>query len=480
MERLQQQVQGIGTKTKTPHLTTGKGVQTDKAKSPQGNQLQVMEKEEDDKRGEFEESDDELDDSRDDRTKESGRKLYELRNKARELKQRLTIGRGIGKSSRIELLFIQEKEKLEKGLLSRLESVTEEKQSLHQQIWVLSQYHEKVKELSKKLRASEQHLKKRIETCRILEQDLQTAQDKSNELGATVKTLTQENGRSKSQNQADSNRITFLEERRRELEYDLKEKATQLQQQKQFRGQTQTQVETQLRAEIERKTQETKELTVKMEKQEEDVRNVQQLAIRIVGKPQHSILSDSEIREEFESEKASMKEWAKKWVVPELTRSKSEYESSALPKELQKVVLVGTPPKQSIKDLLKQVKPRIAVHALLAQFFAERIFQQCFLPLHEAAKLSPATSFSASMTRLLELFIRSSSHASYLTAPVNPIKQRTPLKRTLGAPKPSSSSPLPPRSLAPPTKPSPATSSRAPASSFSKPRLPLRNKNSRL
>lgn len=273
--------------------------------------------------------------------------------------------------------------------------------------------------------------------------------------------------------------IDGLEERRLKVEYDLREKMIQLQQQSQSRSWTESQIEQELRAEIEIKSQKTKELTVKVEKQEKEVRNVQQLAISMKRKLQPTILADGEIREELEDEVASMKGWATNWAVSELSRNTTEYESNALQKELQKVILVGTPPKQSTKDLLTQVKPRIAVHALLAQFFAERIFLQGFLTLDEAAKTSPAAPYSESMTRLLDLFLHSGSPAYCPLAPANTPNQKTPPKRTLGAPIPSSSSLQPPRPPAPPTKPSPATSSPAPARSSSNIcRSTLRNKNS--
>lgn len=375
--------------------------------------------------------------------------------------------RYIGKSF-MERRFIQEKEKLERGLHARLKSVTEEKENLHQQIWILGHYHEKVEELAKKLGASEQQLKNRVQASRILEQDLQREQKKSTQLASIVKTLTQDNIRLKLQNQEGSNMINGLEERRLKVEYDLRETTNQLQQQSKSRGWTESQIEQELRAEIEIKSQKTKELTVRVEKQEKEVRDVQQLAISMKQKLQPTILADGEIREELEDEVANMKGWATKWAVSELSRDTTEYESNALQKELQKVVFVGTPPKQSTKDLLTQVKPRIAVHALLAQFFAERIFLQGFLTLDKADKTSPGAPYSASMTRLLDLFLHSWSPASCPSAPANTPNQKTPPKRTLGAPIPSSSSLQPPRPPAPPTKPSPATSLLAPARSSSK------------
>lgn len=414
MERLQPRVQEIGAKARVPTLST-EVVKTDEAGRPQEYRPQFIEEKQEDEVAAIEES--ETWDSSDKHEvsgprlssvepEESGIKSHELQIKAQELKERPAIERDMGKSF-IERRFVQEKEKLEKGLHIRLKSVTEEKENLHQQIWVLGHYHEKVKELTKKLRASEQQLKNRIEASRILEQDLRTAQNTSTELATTLKSLTQENIRSKLQNQANSIKIENLDKHRREVEYDLKEQRNQLQQEQQFRGRTQSQIEQQLRAEIETKSQKTKELTVKMEKQEKDVREVQQLAISMKRKLQPTVLADGEIREELEDEVASMKKWATKWAVSELTHSWTEYDSNALQKELKKVILIGTPPKQSTRDLLKQVKPRIAVHALLAQFFAERIFLQGFLTLDEAAETSPVAPYSASMTRLLELFLRS-------------------------------------------------------------------------
>lgn len=412
MERLQPRVQEIRAKARVPTLSTVVD-ETDEAGRPQEDQPQFIEEKQENQVTVIEESEtwDSSDKHEVSETRllsvepeESGMKSHELPIKAQKLEVGPAMERDIGKSF-MERRFTQEKEKLEKGLHTQLKSVTEEKENLHQQIWVLSHYHEKVKELTKKLGTSEQQLKNRIEASRILEQDLQTAQNKSTELAATLKILTQENIRSKLQNQADSIKIEKLDKRRREVEYDLKEQPIQLQQQQHFR--TQSQIEQQLRAEIEIKSQKTKELTIKMERQEKDVREVQQLAISMKRKLQPTVLADGEIREELEDEVASMKKWATKWAVSELTCSRIEYESNALQKELKKVILIGTPPKQSTKDLLKKVKPRIAVHALLAQFFAERIFLQGFLTLDEAAKTSPVAPFSASMTRLLELLLRS-------------------------------------------------------------------------
>lgn len=353
---------------------------------------------------------------------EPGRKLHQLPIQAEEPAGRSAVVPGTEKPLRVERNFIQEKERLESALRTRLESVTEEKENLHQQLWVLGHYHEKVEELTQNLAVSEQQLKRRIEASKILEQDLQKAQDRSTERAVTVKTLTQELKLSTLQARVGSNKIDSLEKRHRELEYDLREKITQLQQIQppQLRARTQSQIEHQLRAETETKSQKIKELTVKIEKQEEQVRDVQQLAIQMKRKPHYAVLADSEIREELECGFASMKQWAKKWAVLELTRSSTDYESSSLQKELQKVILIGTPPRQSTKDLLIQVKPRIAVHALLAQFIAERIFQPCFLPLDEASKTSSAASFSTSMTHLFDLFLRSSACGSYFGTPANP------------------------------------------------------------
>ncbi|MCJ1462871.1 hypothetical protein MMC07_001475 [Pseudocyphellaria aurata] len=336
---------------------------------------------------------------------DTGRTPRKLPIQVPELTERPAVMLSTEKPFRAERNFIQEKERLESGLRTRLDSVTEEKENLHQQLWVLGHYHEKVEDLMQNLAASEHKLKSRIEASKVLEQDLQTAQD---EHAVTVKTLAQKLSGSESQARAGSKKIDSLEKRNRELQYDLREKTTQLQQIQppQPRGRTLSQIEHQLHTEIETQTQKIKELTIKMERQEEQVRDVQQLAIQMKGKPQHAVLADSEIREELECEFANMKDWAKKWAVLELTRSSNDYESSSLQKELQKVVLVGTPPKQSTKDLLKQVRPRIAVHALLAHFIAERIFQPCFLPLDEAAKTSSAATFSTAMTHLFDLFLR--------------------------------------------------------------------------
>lgn len=474
MERLRRQLQKIGAKAKVPTRST-EGVETDKARRSQEDWPQVIEvkQEVEDMALEGEETCVSSDKHEmlepmelSVEPENSGGKPHELPIKAQELKERPAMERDIGKSF-MERRFTQEKEKLERGLHARLKSVTEEKENLHQQIWILGHYHEKVEELTKKLGASERQLKNRVEAGRILEQDLQREQNKSTELATIVKTLTQDNIRLKSQNQQDSNMIDGLEERRLKVEYDLREKTNQLQRQSQSRGWTASQIEQDLRAEIEIKSQKTKELTVKVEKQEKEVRDVQQLAISMKRKLQPTLLADGEIREELEDEVASMKGWATKWAVSELSRNTTEYESNALQKELQKVVLVGTPPKKSTKDLLTQVKPRIAVHALLAQFFAERIFLQGFFTLDEVAKTSLAAPYSASMTRLLDLFLHSWSPASWPSAPANTSNQKTPPKRTLGAPIPSSSSLQPPRPPVPTMKPSPATSSPALARSFS-------------
>lgn len=120
------------------------------------------------------------------------------------------------------------------------------------------------------------------------------------------------------------------------------------------------------------------DMTLQIKNAQEEIRQVQAANMGTQKKLRNNFLEDSKIRELLEYDVVRPpKKWARDYARPRIAPDFINENSTELLLQLAKILATNTSP----ASIISKYRPTIFVNALLAQFLAEKVFKQPFLPL---------------------------------------------------------------------------------------------------